>query len=315
MNYIVFDLEWNQSPHGKATENPKLPFEIIEIGAVKLNDRMEVMDTFERLIRPVVYREMNVYTREITHLTMKELKSGVPFREAAQEFFAWCGRDFRLCTWGPLDVAELQRNLSFYGMAQMLPGPVLYEDVQQLYAIAFETPNAKRSLKDAVEIMKIEGDGGFHNALNDAEYTAKVLARIPEELILKNYTVDVYQNPQSKDKEIRIRYDRYERYISREFSTRELLMEDREISAVRCFACRKNVRRRVGWFSDGGKNYYAIGLCPEHGYMKCRVKVNQAEDGGYFADKTIGSIEKEDAKKISMKQTELRARRQRRRRK
>ena len=28
MNYIVFDLEWNQSPGGKAKENPKLPFEM-----------------------------------------------------------------------------------------------------------------------------------------------------------------------------------------------------------------------------------------------------------------------------------------------
>ena len=39
MNYIVFDLEWNQSPGGKRWSNSRLPFEIIEIGAVKLNER------------------------------------------------------------------------------------------------------------------------------------------------------------------------------------------------------------------------------------------------------------------------------------
>ena len=33
MNYIVFDLEWNQSPGGKKYSNSRLPFEIIEIGA------------------------------------------------------------------------------------------------------------------------------------------------------------------------------------------------------------------------------------------------------------------------------------------
>ena len=37
MDYIVFDLEWNQCPDGKEREVPALPFEIIEIGAVKLN--------------------------------------------------------------------------------------------------------------------------------------------------------------------------------------------------------------------------------------------------------------------------------------
>ena len=37
MDYIVFDLEWNQSPYGKEGENPDMPFEIVEIGAVKMN--------------------------------------------------------------------------------------------------------------------------------------------------------------------------------------------------------------------------------------------------------------------------------------
>ena len=42
MNYIVFDLEWNQNPSGKKTRNDRLPFEIIEIGAVKVNSKKEI---------------------------------------------------------------------------------------------------------------------------------------------------------------------------------------------------------------------------------------------------------------------------------
>ena len=33
-NYIVFDLEWNQSIEGKEHSIEHFPFEIIEIGAV-----------------------------------------------------------------------------------------------------------------------------------------------------------------------------------------------------------------------------------------------------------------------------------------
>ena len=44
MNYIVFDLEWNQNPSGKKTRNDRLPFEIIEIGAVKVNSKKEITD-------------------------------------------------------------------------------------------------------------------------------------------------------------------------------------------------------------------------------------------------------------------------------
>ena len=38
MDYIVLDLEWNQSPNGKEDSVEHLPFEIIEIGAVKLDE-------------------------------------------------------------------------------------------------------------------------------------------------------------------------------------------------------------------------------------------------------------------------------------
>ena len=54
MNYIVFDLEWNQCPYGKERENDKLPFEIIEIGAVKLNEQFEIIDNFQCLVQPMV---------------------------------------------------------------------------------------------------------------------------------------------------------------------------------------------------------------------------------------------------------------------
>ena len=37
MNYIVLDLEWNQSSSGEEEVVKVLPFEIIEIGAIKLN--------------------------------------------------------------------------------------------------------------------------------------------------------------------------------------------------------------------------------------------------------------------------------------
>ena len=46
MNYIVLDLEWNQSnSDSKARKDSDLPvFEIIEIGAVKLNKNKEIVE-------------------------------------------------------------------------------------------------------------------------------------------------------------------------------------------------------------------------------------------------------------------------------
>ena len=63
MNYIVMDLEWNQCPDGKEYANEKLPFEIIEIGAVKLNQNKEIVGRFHEIIRPQVYKWIHAKTR------------------------------------------------------------------------------------------------------------------------------------------------------------------------------------------------------------------------------------------------------------
>ena len=51
MNYIIMDLEWNNS-YMKSAE--KFINEIIEIGAVKLDEELNTVDNFSELIKPVV---------------------------------------------------------------------------------------------------------------------------------------------------------------------------------------------------------------------------------------------------------------------
>lgn len=316
MNYIVFDLEWNQCPYGKDFENPRLPFEIIEIGAVKLNEQKEYIDSFHALIRPTVYRKLHFQTSRVIGLTEDDLRKGRPFREAASAFLDWCGEDTRFCTWGTLDLTELQRNLQYFHMEKRLPGPILYEDVQKLFAIAFETRKERRALNYAVEFLHLPEDGTFHMAKEDAVYTARVLQQIPDSIIRENYSIDCYRNPKSREEEIRIRYPGYEKFISREFETREELLAAKDVAAVRCFTCGKNVRRQVRWFTDGsGRNHLAVGLCPEHGYVKCKLRVRESKDGKYFAIRTTKHISEDDMLAIRKKQTFLRLKRQNRRKK
>ena len=42
MNYIVMDLEWNQSAKGKQFSEDHFPFEIIQIGAAKVNEKLDI---------------------------------------------------------------------------------------------------------------------------------------------------------------------------------------------------------------------------------------------------------------------------------
>lgn len=178
MNYIVFDLEWNQSPQGKEGMVEHIPFEIIEIGAVKLDEHLRQVDEFHQLILPVVYLQLHYKISEVTHLDIESLRrEGIPFVQAARQFLNWCGEDFFLVTWGSMDITELQRNMVYHHMALPFSMPVLYYDLQKLYSLLYEDGKEKLSLDQAVEALEIavDEDRPFHHALDDAYYTGEVM--------------------------------------------------------------------------------------------------------------------------------------------
>ena len=52
MNYIVLDLEWNQGNEEKEKQRREIPFEIIEIGAIRVDERMELAGSFHEVVKP-----------------------------------------------------------------------------------------------------------------------------------------------------------------------------------------------------------------------------------------------------------------------
>ena len=54
MNYIVMDLEWNQSnTRYRAERNGvRLEGEIVEIGAVRVDENMEILEQYCEFIKP-----------------------------------------------------------------------------------------------------------------------------------------------------------------------------------------------------------------------------------------------------------------------
>lgn len=313
MNYIVFDLEWNQCPYGKGQENERIPFEIIEIGAVKLNSEKQIIDQYQVFIQPRVYKKLHFRTQEIIQLDMKTLEHGTAFYKAIREFMKWCGEDYMFCTWGSSDLAELQRNMKYYGVLQLLKGPISYLDAQKLFSLDFEDGDSRKSLEYAVDYLHLEKQKDFHRALTDAWYTALVFAQIDNEVSGSFYSIDCYQNPRKKEDEIHVVYPGYEKYISREFATKEDAMLDKEIASSRCFLCGKNVRKKVRWFASGQKNYYCLAYCPTHGWLKGKIRMKRTERGNIFAVKTMKLTDEIEAQLIRDKKDEIKRKRRVRR--
>ena len=83
MDYIILDLEWNQplSYNSSAYKSVggKLLFEMIQIGAIKLNDRLEIIDTFNQLIQPTHYVKLHQPGSAVRRAAVLRGRAALPF--------------------------------------------------------------------------------------------------------------------------------------------------------------------------------------------------------------------------------------------
>lgn len=182
MNYIVFDLEFNQSYNfGKETKNisnPKCPFEIIQIGVIKLNRNFEKIGSLVATIKPEIYTTLNPFVQELTGITMDELNEGKSFKEVYKDFIEFIKPDkSTLCVWGMADIKELFRNIEYYELDSSVV-PTEYINIQ---SYASKELNCKKGinigLSNAANLLGIPIENNFHNALNDATYTSAVFKK------------------------------------------------------------------------------------------------------------------------------------------
>ncbi len=308
-HYIVLDLEWNQSPMGKDSSADRLPFEIIEIGAVKLNSSLQIVSEFRRLIRPRVYREMHFIISEVTHMSIEELnQEGTSFMNAMEEFLEWCGTDYSLCTWGPMDLTELQRNIVYHGMEIPFGWPLLYYDVQKIYALV-KGQGQRESLDRAVEELGLAEERPFHRALDDAYYTGRVMGAMDFYSMVEYVSVDYYRVPETEDEEIYLEFPSYAKYVSRQFEYREQVMEERRMTDMVCYKCRRMLRKKIRWFSANQKFYFCLAICPEHGLFKGKIRIKKTEDGQVYAVKTVKQVDEEGARAVEIKKEETKKKR------
>ena len=315
MNYIVLDLEWNQCPGGKEKENKELPFEIVEIGAVKLDENRRYVDEFHQFVSPVVYRTLHRITHDIIKLTIEDLDEGEKFLQAAEHFFKWCdeGGEYVFCTWGTMDLTELQRNCKYFDVKHKFDKPLVYYDIQKLYSLCFSDGKTRVSLETAIDEQEIEKDIPFHAAVYDAIYTSRVFEKIDFDRYFPYTSVDTYRIPKNRSEEYNFNYGTYSKYVSRGFTDKDRIMKDGSVLSMKCYLCGKNVRKKIRWFSGNQKMYYALGFCEEHGYLKGKIKMRKTDDNMFYAIKILKLTDENGAAQIRQRQLAARQKRRERR--
>lgn len=177
MNYIILDLEWNQPRNrGYRIEYPVvLNGEIIQIGAVKVDEELNILDQFDRFIKPVYYTEMRKDLTELIGITNEDLEKGDSFEKVFRDFMEWCGEDSAIITWSDSDLYTLEDNIAIFDLdiewePECYDGQLIYDDVYAMEGRSY-------ALNHAMYQLDIKPQN-FHNALDDALNTLEVLRRI-----------------------------------------------------------------------------------------------------------------------------------------
>ena len=201
MQYIVLDMEWNQPWPGSYASKRVLPVkfrgEIIQIGAVLVNESLEITDEFMTYVSPE-FGVMTAFIEELTGITKADLEGAPRVREALERFLEWMPEDSILVTWSESDAAQIRGETEEKGI--VIEGLDYYLDNCEDCQLTFgERMNAQKTyrLSEALIIANIDYDENIHDALVDARNTAQLFIKmeLEDELVLTSYSSEGEDDP------------------------------------------------------------------------------------------------------------------------
>ncbi len=179
MNYIVVDFEMNRIPKRHSSICKGLKNEIIEIGAVRLNENLEITDRFDIYVMPQFNQRISPIITDITGITMKTLEkeNADVFNIAIKKFIEWIGDEpVKFYSWSNTDKIQLfaESKLKLENYDEVLKHFRRWIDLQKIFSRLMHLSHPI-SLVNALGMTKEFFHGMEHSACDDAENTAYLL--------------------------------------------------------------------------------------------------------------------------------------------
>jgi len=189
--YAIIDLEMCRVPYSQRTDDFPCGTEIIQIGAVLLDENYEIADVFCSLVRPQ-FGCVDEYIHGLTGITRESTEKARFFKDVMVDFVKWLPSDVILVAWSDNDERQIQMEIDAKDLQEEIFDKFFedWEDCQLLFSQKLNTEKIYK-LAEALNIANIYYDDGAHDALVDAKNTAVLYKKIKteEELVLSPYFV------------------------------------------------------------------------------------------------------------------------------
>lgn len=236
MSYVILDLEWNGAYSKKAH---RFVNEIIEFGAVKTDEKLNIVDTFSMLVTPQIGKKLNSKVAQLTHITQEELEnSNNTFTHVLSKFKRFLG-DSVLLTWGTSDILTLMENHKYYTGVNKLLFVKRYCNLQSYCEMILNHKDAssQMGLSTCAQKLGVSCEGlELHRALDDAKLSLRCLEKLYFQDKLHHHTEfandEFYRKITFKNTVI--------------YDMKNPLVDKKELY-VCCDECKKKARRKSKW--------------------------------------------------------------------
>lgn len=176
MNKIFIDLEMHPIPQSYKEERTICTQEIIEVGAVMLNEANEEISSFCEFVHPAFVTKIYAKFRKLTGITTEDIADAAPLSDVLPRFIEWCGQSYEIYSWSDSDIwqimneARLKELQDIDGLSYMLNH---WKDFQQEFCELLHLEKVM-NLGRAVTLAGLDFSGREHDGLADARTTSRL---------------------------------------------------------------------------------------------------------------------------------------------
>ncbi len=179
--YVVIDVEMCQVRRSYGWKKYPYAKEIIQIGAVMMNEAYERIGEFSSYVCPA-YGKINYFIQNLTGITQKDVRHAPSLDQVLSCMLGWIGeRDVVFYAWSDTDYYQIRNEILAKGLDTGAYSLFLEEerwvDYQKRTVDRFELPHLI-SLGYALCITDLVMEGRAHDGLTDAYNTARLIEKM-----------------------------------------------------------------------------------------------------------------------------------------
>lgn len=183
--YVIVDLEMCNVPKNNRTKRFRWSNELIQIGAVLVDEDLEIIDKFMTYVKPEFGR-LDSHIEQLTGIKEHNLTNAPTAEEALEAFFTWVPDGAILVSWSENDEIQIRRELKgkdiqISNIEDKLEGWI---DCQKMFSDKLNSPRRYRLL-EALNIAAVDYKEQQHDGLIDAYNTALLFVKMERENVLQ----------------------------------------------------------------------------------------------------------------------------------